>query len=628
MKTPRNERGSRFAIRLIAATALLCLATTRTVTAQCALDTSQSGPYAGWCDGDCDGNRAVSINELVAIVAIALGRAPVATCGVADRSVNGAVEINEVLGGVLSAIDSCPAGADTVLRNGKLFTADAASPDAEALAICGERLAAVGSNDALRGVVDEHTTVIDLGGRTVVPGFNDAHVHAALLPFSFVGTPDIDPPLDVILSRVAARVAATPAGEGIIGGIGPTVLDDPLATRARLDEVAPEHPLGLSAYTGHGLLFNTALMELAGIAENEPDPEGGFFTRDPQSGVLTGIAHEYAGAPFERRIGAMQPDAASAGVYTLLDIVFAVQGVTSVQLMNSAQSTVDAQRVLAQANPRLRWRVIRFPVPEDAEWPLDAVDATAPAHPRIRVSGIKWILDGTPIERLAALRAPYADKPETSGQLNFTAERVESMLESALAADEQAMFHATGDRAIESLLTAMEAVADDATWQQARVRIEHGDLLMSDLVERAQRLGVTIVQNPIHFTDPALFAQRLDAERFAQGASLRTILDAGIPLALGSDGPASPFTDIQLAVQNPVNPAGAITREEAVIAHTRGAAYAEFAENEKGTLRPGLLADIAVLSQDIFTVPIEQVSGTQSVMTIVGGEIVYRAPEL
>jgi predicted amidohydrolase YtcJ len=513
-----------------------------------------------------------------------------------------------------------------VLRNGKIFTADPDNPAAEALAICGERLAAVGSNDALRGVVDTHTTIIDLAGRTVVPGFNDAHMHASLLPFPFfVG--DLDPTLDDAVAQIEARVASQPAGTGIGGLIGPTVLDDPLATRALLDSIAPNHPVYLTAYTGHGLLFNTALMELASIDETALDPEGGFFTRDGDTGALAGIAHEYAGAPFDRRIGAMQPDAVNAAVYTFLDLVFAAQGITSVQLMNTAQRTVDAQRVIAQANPKLRWRIIRFPVPEDPEWPLDAVDPAAPSHPLVRVDGVKWILDGTPIERLAALRAPYADMPETSGRMNFSPARIASMLESALAAGEQPMFHAVGDRAIETLLSAMEAVADDGTWTPVRVRIEHGDLLMPDLVERARRLGVIIVQNPIHFTDPFI-AGRFDPERSAHGASLRTVLDAGIPLALGSDGPTSPFDDIRFAVENPVNPAGAITREEAVIAHTRGAAFAELAENEKGTLCPGLLADIAVLSQDIFSVPLEQVSNTRSLLTIVGGEIVWRDAEL
>jgi hypothetical protein len=354
--------------------------TTTAARAQCTLGASPPAPFAGWCRGDCDGNRSVAVSELVGLVGVALGSAPVATCGAGDLDGSGAVTVNELLAGVVSALDGCPVGADVVLRNGKVFTSDPDDPWAEAVAICGERIAAVGANDALRGAVDEHTSVIDLAGRTATAGFNDAHTHASLLPFGFFNL-GLDPTLDDVLAEVQRRLAGRPAGATIGVLIGPAVLDDPRTTRFLLDTVAPENPVYLSAFTGHGLVFNTALMQQVGIAENEPDPPGGFYTRDPVSGVISGIAHEYAGAPFDRRIAAMQSDAANSGVYFLLDRVFAAQGITSVQLMGTAEPTLDAARHLAQIDPLLRWRIIRVPVPSDPTFPLDDADSASFPHP-------------------------------------------------------------------------------------------------------------------------------------------------------------------------------------------------------------------------------------------------------
>ncbi len=370
-------------------------------------------------------------------------------------------------------------------------------------------------------------------------------------------------------------------------------------------------------------------MTLLGIAEDEPDPPGGFFVRQPDSQTLTGIAHEYAQLLINRRLAAVVSDDMAAAVYAFLDRVFARRGITSVQLMTTGQTTVAAAQALAQANPSLRWRIIRVPMPTDPTWPLDDLTGVeAFAHPRVTISGLKYFLDGTPIERLAAMRVPYADRDGWSGRMNFPEEEIERMLQSALDAGEQPMFHLGGDQAIETLLTAMEAVATPERWRQVRPRFEHGDLLLPDLRERARRLGVVVVQNPVHFTSADVFAERFDAERLPQLSPLRTLLNEQIPLGLGSDSPVTELDDVRFAVAHPLNPVEALTREQAILAHTTGSAYAEFAELEKGQLRPGMLADVAILSRDIFTIPLAALSNTESVLTIVGGEIAYRAPEL
>ena len=244
------------------------------------------------------------------------------------------------------------------------------------------------------------------------------------------------------------------------------------------------------------------------------------------------------------------------------------------------------------------------------------------------VSGTKYVLDGTPIERLALMRRPYADRPGWRGRANFDADTVRAMLADALRAGDQPLLHVSGDSLLRVVFDAMQALAPDSAWRRLRPRIEHGDWLGGDLIPIARRLGVVVVQNPVHFA----LAPELLAARFGGAPGpvpgfqvVRDLVESGVPLAIGSDGPPSPFLNIMFATTHPVSPAQALTREQAVIAYTRTAAYAEHAEGEKGTLAPGMLADLAVLSQDVFTVPPQALPATTSLLTLVGGRVVHDA---
>lgn len=243
----------------------------------------------------------------------------------------------------------------------------------------------------------------------------------------------------------------------------------------------------------------------------------------------------------------------------------------------------------------------------------------------LKVSGIKWVLDGTPLERGASLREPYRDRKNWSVRLNFPQEEIVSMVRESLKWDDQLLVHCVGDGAVEAVFNAMEGISG-VDWTKKRVRIEHGDGLVADLIPRARRLGVVVVQNPLHLN----FADILK-ERFGSDTPIslyRSLLDAGIPLAFGSDAPMNPYRDIMLAVMHPINPSEALTREQAVEAYTRVSAFAEFEEQEKGTITTGKLADIAVLSQDIFTAPPKTLPETRSILTIVGGQVVHDAEKL
>ena len=217
---------------------------------------------------------------------------------------------------------------------------------------------------------------------------------------------------------------------------------------------------------------------------------------------------------------------------------------------------------------------------------------------------MKWILDGTPIERLAFLRAPYLDAPGERGRLNLTSDRLEQFVGWAYGSEDSLAVHAVGDGAIDAYVTAIEKAGRAEVWRGKRPRIEHGDMMPPDLIARVKAMGMVVVQNPLHFMSGEILAARVGPERRASMQPMKSLLEAGVPLAIGADGPMNPFLNIMAATTHPANPKEALTREQAVTAYTSGSAFAEFqGKGQKGQLALGMLADLAVLSVDIFTVP-------------------------
>lgn len=521
--------------------------------------------------------------------------------------------------------------ADLILIGGKVFTADSAQPWATALAIAGDRVLMVGDDDSMRALVRPHTRVIELGGRVVVPGFNDAHRHVGAdggVPLDF-DTPD--PSMAMVLHALARTIARAPRGSWIVSWkISTAVLDSP-SPRDALDRVAPGNPVMLTADTGHGSVLNSAALRALGYDEDTPAPLGGQIVRDA-GGRPTGVLLEYASLNAQMRLISRQSDAAHQAALREDTAEALASGITSIQDMADTALPDQTLRAVREVNPPLRLRVIRMPTGDAddglAKWQASELATPFPAHGTARVAGVKWVLDGTPLERQAALRAPYSDRPETSGRLNLTDGEVRTRLREALAqppgADHQLMFHTCGDRSAEQVLRLMKELAPAEAWRARRVRLEHAEGLFEDLLPLARELGVIVVENPTHFADPpGLSLARLGPERVRQYQPLRSVLQAGIPLALGSDGALNPFLNLMFAIKHPNNPAEAISREATVTAYTYGSAYAEFAERDKGRLAPGQLADLAVLSQDIFIVETSALPGTRSVLTVVGGRIVH-----
>jgi predicted amidohydrolase YtcJ len=517
-----------------------------------------------------------------------------------------------------------PLAPTLVIVNARVFTGVSAAPWAEALSVVGDRIGVVGTTASVRQLADRSTRVIDAEGRVVIPGINDAHVHVGALPSSvtLVGPPAVeqDPSLDEILVRLKAAVAEAPKGRWIDGEIGGRVLDDQNATRSTLDAIAPDHPVMLTAWTGHGTLFNTAALRRLQVRDDEPDPPGGFFVRAAGTRTVTGLAHEYAEFIVRRRLSTMPDEEMQAKALRDYAVAAVGVGITSAQLMGTNRSPADLARTAVASDLPIRLRIIDFPTTGMTTWRQPA-SAVVQGSARVTVSGTKWILDGTPIERLMLLREPYADNPTTRGRRNFSPADLSGFLKRALGQREQPMFHAVGDAAIDDVLTALEHSGGDA-WRPLRPRIEHGDMLEPSQFERAKGLGVTIVQNPSHFMIPAVVARRV-GPRIARMTMMQSMIAAGVPVALGSDGPMNPYLNVMFASINANNPAQAMTREQAITAYTFGSARAEMTENLKGTISPGMLADLAMLSQDIFTVPPAALPATVSVLTLVGGRVVH-----
>jgi predicted amidohydrolase YtcJ len=381
-----------------------------------------------------------------------------------------------------------------------------------------------------------------------------------------------------------------------------------------LDAIAPFNPVLLRTFTPHAAMINRSMARYLGINEKDPPVMGGFFGKNMRSEHWDGVVHEFAAIELYARLVDHRKEPVSLSA--MLEAA-THWGITTIQLMSAPTDPEHLVTLLAATAPPIRVRVIPFVYTTTAgrqrpEYPpIPTIIAD-----RVRVDGVKWLLDGTPIEHSAAISTPYPADPAWSGAINFTDSEIRAILEESRKAGTQLMVHAIGDRTTKTFLSLVEEAGGAGVWGSRRVRIEHGNGITPDLLPQIRNLGVVVVVNPMH----ASLAGQPD----------RTMLAAGIPLAIGSDAEGrtpgmNPFLNIMLISKSSVDRAPLnFTREEAIAAYTRTSAYAEFEEQKKGTLEAGKLADIAVLSQDIRNCPLEDLPKTQSVLTIVGGKIVYR----
>jgi predicted amidohydrolase YtcJ len=513
--------------------------------------------------------------------------------------------------------------ADIVLINGKVFTSNQKQLYVEAVAIKGNKIMAVGRTADIQQLSDPRTHVIDLKGKTVVPGFNDAHFHHRAYPSGYTilypedGSEPTWQQLSDSIVSVAKRI---PAGTFIIATMGNNVGTDTSINRFVLDKLAPSHPLVIDAYWGHVTYFNSAAIKPLGMSETEPDVKGGIFGRIPGTGKVNGRAFEYACDFIRNQV----PTTVELFDASLKDLgqQAAYFGVTTIQNMCTGGEPAKYVQELMRTSMPVRFRLIRWnEMNPDGSLNIPSVKlpVTNSKLPLVSVSGSKWMLDGTPIERLAWYSTDYKDQPGWKGRMDFTKAEVQLMLRELQARKDQPMFHVVGDSTTDFVLH--ELNKSPAAWKNRRVRFEHGDGLMPASYKSAKDLNIIVVQNPSHFMITDVLPQRFGPKLMKDSQPMKSLLKAGIPVAIGSDGPLNPYLNIMFACIHPLRPHEALTVEEAVIAYTKTSGYAEM-RDDKGMLAPGQLADLVVLSQDIFSVPLQALPGTYSLLTMVDGKII------
>jgi len=526
--------------------------------------------------------------------------------------------------------------ADLVLYNADIHTMDAVTPRAQAIAISGNRVLAVGCDADVRALVAPTGQAVDLRGRTLVPGFTDCHLHFMSYGFSLK---EIDlmevPTLKEALARVAAHAEATPVGHWLTGRGWDHSLwaGGTFPTRQDLDSITPEHPVWLRRKCGHAGWANSRALELAGITSGTPDPPGGAIDRDPESGQPTGILKERAMDLMFRLFDDPAVDAAVDAIKTAM-VNAHQQGLVSIHTMEGAVAFRAFQQL--RASGELKMRVL-MQIPEDnLDAAIQAGVQSGFGDGRLRIGGVKLFADGALGARTAFMLEPFEGEPDNYGIAVASAEHLKEVIGKASRAGIASFVHAIGDRANREVLDAIEVSRKAGEGLYLRHRIEHTQVLHPDDIPRLAELGVIASMQPIHATQDMLLADALWGTRSAGAYAWRSLLDAGAVLAFGSDSPVEDLNvmkGIHAAVtrrraDGSPGPEGwypeqRLTVAEAVHAYTAGAAYASGEEAIKGTLSPGKLADLVVLSQDIFAIDPMAILETEVVATMFDGEFVY-----
>ncbi|HSG09248.1 MAG TPA: amidohydrolase [Longimicrobiales bacterium] len=537
--------------------------------------------------------------------------------------------------------------ADLVLLGGNVVTADDRVLDGTALAARGGRVIAVGTDAEIRHFVGEGTEVVELEGRTAIPGFIEGHGH-----YTGVGSATLQLNLmdvanwDEVIAMVQAAVAEAQPGE-LISGRGwhqekwdrrPEPNVDGLPYHASLSAVSPDNPVILRHASGHATFANAKAMELSGITRATMDPAGGEIVRDPQGNPIGAFRETASGL-----LGAARRNAAPVDprrVILLAQEEAFSKGITSFQDAGSGFETVDLMKdMVDDGSLKIRmWVMLRTSNEALAE-KLDAYRLIGYGDDRLTVRAIKKSIDGALGSHGAWLLEPYDDLPTSAGlETTPVAEIVET---ARLAAEHgfQLCVHAIGDRANRETLDIFErAFVAHPDLTGLRWRVEHAQHLNLADIPRFAELGVIASMQGIHATSDGPWVEpKLGAQRAEEGAYVwQKLMQSGAVVLNGTDAPVEdvdPIASYYASVSRMMNngarfyPDQRMSRMEALKSYTINAAYAAFEEDLKGSLTPGKLADITVLSQDILTVPEEQIPSTRVEMTIVGGEVVYRAGE-
>jgi len=542
------------------------------------------------------------------------------------------------------ACSSAPAEPPATLAivNATIWIGDPARGTAEAVAISGDRIVAVGTNEEIRARAGA-AEVIDAAGQFLVPGFIDSHVHfidggqrLASVQLRDANT------REEFVSRIAAFASTVPAGTWITGGDWDhTLWGGELPERGWIDAVTPDHPVWIHRLDGHMALANSAALTTTGVTRAVQPVAGGEIVRDANRDI-TGLFKDNAMGMVERNMppptAAMQ-DRALAAAMTYV----AEQGVTSVSQMGTWadlevitrawKAGTLSTRIFA-AVPLDTWAKLAETIKARTYGPDGRGDAW------LRIGNLKGFVDGSLGSHTAAFSEPFTDAPSDRGLFVNTPEHLYAWTKGADEAGLQVSVHAIGDRAIGTQLDIFERVAKENGARDRRFRIEHAQHVAPADLPRFAALGVIASMQPYHAIDDGRWAEQvIGPVRIATTYAFRSLLDASAVVAFGSDwfvAPPTPLEGIYAAVtrrtldgQNPDGwvPAQKISVDEAIWAYTRAGAYASFDERDKGIIAPGMLADFALIDRDLRRVPAEEIRNARIVRTIVGGKTVYQRTE-
>ena len=529
--------------------------------------------------------------------------------------------------------------AGLALINGRIWTGNKSKHLVEALASRDERVVAVGSNAEIKKLIDSKTRVVDLGGKLALPGFIDDHTHFIESGFHLLSVDlrDAATP-EEFARRIKDHAEKLPSGRWIGGGDWDHERwpGGPLPTRELIDRYTPNNPVFVTRLDGHMGLANSVALRMAGITRDTKDPAGGTIVRDPNTGEPTGILKDGAQGLVYRVIpGQTEAERDEALKASLAEA--ARVGVTSIQDITPWEDYEAYKR--ARNAGRLTVRVYaRTPM---SQWKrqADAVARQGAGDDWLRLGGLKAFMDGSLGSTTALFFEPFTDTPSTSGLMvddNIPEGKLKQNIKEADKAGLQCSIHAIGDKANNILLNYFEEAAKENGPRDRRFRIEHAQHLIPSDISRFAKLGVIASMQPYHAIDDGRWAEkRIGPVRVKTTYAFRSLLDAGATLVFGSDwfvAPLSPVLGIHAAVTRQTidgrNPQGwvpeqKVSVEEAVRAYTTACAYAEFGERNKGSLEVGKLADVVVLSQDIFRIKPDEIQKTTVVYTIVGGKVVH-----
>lgn len=535
--------------------------------------------------------------------------------------------------------------ADMIVRNGKIYTLDSRRPWAEALAIKSGRILAVGTQQEMQSYRGPRTRIIDARGRLVLPGFTDCHIHflegsLSLLNVNLDGAGTIAE----IQQRVKAFAAAHPERQWILGRgwLYSAFGAEALPHKKYLDEIEPKRPVLLEGYDGHTRWANSKALEMAGINRETPDPPNGVIVRDPQTGEATGALKEAAGQLVERVISA----------YTRQQKIEALRlglaeankaGLVRVHSAGGDFEALDLYRDLQQRGQlTVRMYVAYFldpPQLTQAAW--EAIEEARRSYTDDFLEGgvVKIMLDGVVESHTASMLSPYADDPSQAGKLFWDPSKYKEAVRELDRQELQIFTHAIGEGAVRLALDAYQEARAANHTQDARHRIEHIETITSEDVPRFGSLGVIASFQPLHAypdeNNENVWSRNAGAGRIARAFGWQGVARAGGRLAFGSDWPVvtlNPWMGIQTAVTRQTRdgkPAGGwvpdqrVSLEQAVEAYTLSAAIAGHRESKEGSLEPGKLADLIIVTPNIFGADPHTLGKTQVVLTMVGGKVVY-----